>query len=119
MVTHLIVQDSAFLDLGLCILAFLQSLGKAHSPESVCGILDKVSESWGASIAPTPAAAEVITAAAARKPVTATLQLLQAPIRCVVVFFMMPLLLLVFLLMILLALLLILQLTTPRFVEVL
>lgn len=40
--THLIVHDSAFLDFGRWILAFLQSLGCAHSPESVCGMLDSV-----------------------------------------------------------------------------
>lgn len=74
MVTHFIVQDSAFLDLGFCILALLQSIGEAHSPESVCGILDRVSGCGGASIAPAAVAAEDITAAAASKPVTASLQ---------------------------------------------
>ena len=48
-VTHLMVQDSAFLDLGRWILAFLQSCTDGHSPDSVCGMLDSVS---GASIAP-------------------------------------------------------------------
>ena len=63
-VRHLTVHDSAFLDLGRWILGFLQSLADAHSPESVWGMLDSVSESWGTSAAP---AAEIITAAAARK----------------------------------------------------
>lgn len=61
---HLVVHDSAFLDFGRWILGFLQSLEDAHSPESVWGMLDRVSESWGTSAAP---AAETIRAAAARK----------------------------------------------------
>lgn len=43
--THLIVHVSAFLDFGRWILGFLQSLADEHSPESVGGMLDSVSES--------------------------------------------------------------------------
>ncbi|CAI0442027.1 unnamed protein product [Linum tenue] len=46
--THLTVQVSAFLDLGLCILiAFLQSFpsSASHSPASVCGTFPSVSSS--------------------------------------------------------------------------
>lgn len=43
--THLVVQDSAFLDLGRWILGFLQSFRVGHSPDSSCGMFDSVSES--------------------------------------------------------------------------
>lgn len=88
-VTHLIVHDSAFLDLGRWILAFLQSLGDtdAHSPpDSVCGMFDRVSVSacccccWGASIL-APAAAEAKTAPAANKLVMVMLNLLLPLVR--------------------------------------
>lgn len=89
-VTHLIVHDSAFLDLGRWILAFLQSLGDtdAHSPpDSVCGMFDRVSVSaccccccWGASIL-APAAAEAKTAPAANKLVRVMLNLLLPLVR--------------------------------------
>lgn len=55
--THLMVQDSAFLDLGRWILGLVQSLD-----ESCWGMLDSVSASCGASMA--MAEAEAITAAA-------------------------------------------------------
>lgn len=68
-VTHLIVHDSAFLDFGFCILAFLQSLGNVHSPDKVWGMLDRVSGS-------SAAATEAITAAVVSKVVSATLHAL-------------------------------------------
>jgi DMSO reductase anchor subunit len=54
------VHDSAFLDLGFCILAFLQSCWVLHSPDRVWGMLERVSNSSAVAI-------EAITAAVVRK----------------------------------------------------
>lgn len=52
-------------------------MGKAHSPDRVWGMLERVSEFSGDSIA---AEAEVITAAAASKPAVAKRMLLLLPV---------------------------------------
>lgn len=100
-VTHLIVQDSAFLDFGFWIRAFLQSLGKMHSPDSVCGMLARVSPCSGASIARPTVAAEANTVAAATKPAVATMHLLLALASWQVLLMMMPLVFLVLVLILL------------------
>lgn len=66
-VTHLLVQVSAFLDLGLWILyLFLQSCSGVHTLDNVCGMLDSVSSGCdGAATSMAPADNTNAVAAAA------------------------------------------------------
>ncbi|KAL8264588.1 hypothetical protein R6Q59_022718 [Mikania micrantha] len=70
-VTHFNVHDSAFLDLGFWILAFLQSpdCPGTQSPDNVCGMFERVSAASGggflSSIAVAGMVPDNITAAAA------------------------------------------------------